>query len=276
MKDDASDQRLLWHYTNATGLKGILEQRQLWLTHYAFLNDSNEITEAHEVISACLNEWLDEHQQLIESEATAMQMLRIGIPASLSNVSLYVGSLSEHGDLLSQWRAYCPSGGYAIGFDKETLSKIADSQGVLLVKCAYDQKDRKVALAPLMEELARMLESVRVNKCHKVMHAITRGPGFQPLFDAFPKIKHSSFFEEREWRLITRPSHYRYHPLFRVSNSFSNTLAPYITLNLTGEDDLIREIRIAPMAHRDMARRSLEMLLPRSTIISDSSIPYRN
>jgi hypothetical protein len=34
---------LLFHYTNAAGLLGILDSARLWATNYRFLNDSSEI-----------------------------------------------------------------------------------------------------------------------------------------------------------------------------------------------------------------------------------------
>lgn len=33
----------LFHYTNAKGLIGIIESQSIWATHYAYLNDSEEI-----------------------------------------------------------------------------------------------------------------------------------------------------------------------------------------------------------------------------------------
>ena len=33
----------LYHYTDLGGLKGILEHRQIWFTHYQYLNDPSEL-----------------------------------------------------------------------------------------------------------------------------------------------------------------------------------------------------------------------------------------
>jgi hypothetical protein len=33
---------LLYHYTDQKGLLGILESKQLWATHYRYLNDTSE------------------------------------------------------------------------------------------------------------------------------------------------------------------------------------------------------------------------------------------
>lgn len=35
--------KVLYHYTTASGLKGILDRHTLWATHYKLLNDTSEI-----------------------------------------------------------------------------------------------------------------------------------------------------------------------------------------------------------------------------------------
>jgi len=34
---------MLWHYTDASGLMGIVEHERLWATQTSFLNDSTEL-----------------------------------------------------------------------------------------------------------------------------------------------------------------------------------------------------------------------------------------
>ncbi|MEU6190491.1 hypothetical protein [Nocardia sp. NPDC047038] len=37
-----SNDKQLYHYTDINGLKGILDSGEIWLTHMAYLNDSQE------------------------------------------------------------------------------------------------------------------------------------------------------------------------------------------------------------------------------------------
>ena len=42
-KEEILENGSIYHYTSIQGLKGILESKSLWLTHYKFLNDPNEM-----------------------------------------------------------------------------------------------------------------------------------------------------------------------------------------------------------------------------------------
>src|SRR5207247_68058 len=64
--------------------------------------------------------------------------------------SWYIASFSTKGNLLSQWRAYCPRGGYSIGFDGARLTQVFRKRGefqfgsVLYDRDAQEQKVRAV------------------------------------------------------------------------------------------------------------------------------------
>ncbi|MER0171630.1 MAG: hypothetical protein DU489_13715 [Nitrosomonas sp.] len=55
----------LFHYTNAKGLMGIIESQSIWATHYAYVNDSEEIrhflkSRLPDLLRTVVNEYLDE------------------------------------------------------------------------------------------------------------------------------------------------------------------------------------------------------------------------
>jgi hypothetical protein len=43
----------LFHYTTESGLYGILRSQQLWATHYAYMNDSEELRRAKTLAAQC-------------------------------------------------------------------------------------------------------------------------------------------------------------------------------------------------------------------------------
>jgi hypothetical protein len=103
----------LYHYTTGEGLKGVLQTKRIWATHYKYVNDSSEFDYgrviARETIQrvsvetrhAVVDKMLDELQAFIEAEKEASEH--------------YVARFCGTGDLLSQWRGYANSGiGYAI------------------------------------------------------------------------------------------------------------------------------------------------------------------
>jgi hypothetical protein len=102
-----------------------------------------------------------------------------------------------------------------------------------------------------------------------------------------PILKHKSFEEEREWRIITKPlmcSGERFD--YRAGASM---LIPYFRLPLSQQESLgIREIVIGPTPHPAQSSRSVDGLLmkngiatwgllsPDAVTIRCSEVPYRS
>ncbi len=110
------------------------------------MNDANEIKYGAELFKTVVAE-----RQNRETDPTLVDFLvefrdwlnqLIGLPHYM-----FVFSLTEKGNILSQWRAYTPSGeaGVSIGFSKEGLEKIAAKKGFELIKCLYDRKEQLAA-----------------------------------------------------------------------------------------------------------------------------------
>jgi hypothetical protein len=124
---------VLYHYTNSTGLKGILETSSLWATDADFLNDAQELQFGRlQLCDALIAQAESLHpRDLIGYSAdssraailrSAVDYLRRGDVISRSRAEqVYVACFCDHDDLLSQWRGYGSSGGYAIGFRSESL-----------------------------------------------------------------------------------------------------------------------------------------------------------
>lgn len=129
----------LYHYTDAGGLKGILEGKQLWATHAAYLNDSEEILYGRNAILSEIKKLGKERPPEIKDAWTASShwflklfgtptlmagltaMIQQRTAALLDNFGPFVTCLSESRDQLSQWRGYGGGGGYAIRFDPAGL-----------------------------------------------------------------------------------------------------------------------------------------------------------
>src|ERR1700687_3960405 len=69
---------------------------------------------------------------------------------------VFVGSLSEAKDKLSQWRGYCPTGGgFCIGFSPDLIERQARTQGFHLLKCEYDLERQTAICAELISDGCR-------------------------------------------------------------------------------------------------------------------------
>ncbi len=113
---------LIYHYTNDSGLRGILESGQLWFTDIFNLNDPSELI--HGVGHAL--DILKREASNGPREATAFGKMFADIVAGNVETSAhyFVCCLSKTDRDLGQWRAYADDGrGYAIGFDATVLEQ---------------------------------------------------------------------------------------------------------------------------------------------------------
>jgi len=111
--------RIIYHYTDAIGLKGILSSGRLWLTDIESLNDTSEFRYATRRGFARLKPLLPHPSQgktLGEVIARKFQDLRS------QRADHYVCAFSRTKNDAGQWRAYADDGqGFVLGFDREQL-----------------------------------------------------------------------------------------------------------------------------------------------------------
>ena len=133
---------VLYHYTSGRGLLGIIERREIWLSDCAYLNDRSELKHADHILRAII------------SDLKSADNNSPGVLAGLDAIAAYSTdghftrplsfSVSEEGDLLSQWRGYCPhSGGYSIGFANDFWRGIIAPFSFTLRQCVYDQNRQR-------------------------------------------------------------------------------------------------------------------------------------
>ena len=147
--------RLLYHYTTADGLIGIVSTQQLWATRAFYFNDAGEILggirTAQEQLRR-LQEASRDPEDGARWEWLSKQLARVG--TELTSMPVFVCSLSAAPDLLSQWRAYCRGGGFAIGLPADALSDVAASQGFSLTPCVYSEDDHGILMRETIETVA--------------------------------------------------------------------------------------------------------------------------
>jgi len=303
---------VLYHYTNSAGLKGILETNSLWATATAFLNDSLELQFGRPQLCDALQaqaESLDPGDRNPDggpdwSRAaiirSAVDYLRRGDANSRTNAGqvydaisranaeqVYVACFCDHDDLLSQWRGYGSSAGYAIGFRSESLPVPAPS----LAEVPFIRPDGLTRVLdpsqPPESSLVQVQygESAIIPMVDQVLKQMAQRPSGHPgstgwaeavllAEPALASIKHEAFAEEREWRLLTAEVGSRTTG-FRVT---ALGLVPYIELpvNLRGA---LHEIVVGPGNHSDVRMLGLARMLQhlglREVSIRASSVPYR-
>jgi hypothetical protein len=109
---------LLYHYTGARGLQGILTSGKLWATNVEYLNDETEMRFSRSILREVFTELVDE-----TPEGLGRMALRAlgGMDDPWLSAQIFACCFCAQPDLLSMWRAYGSSGGYSIGFAAESL-----------------------------------------------------------------------------------------------------------------------------------------------------------
>ncbi len=291
---------LLFHYTSPESLIGILTSRCIWATDIKYLNDSAELEYAltftkSKVSQKYMTDDYDSHVSYLLSSGFA----------KLDPMPIYVASLSEMADLLSQWRAYCPpTGGVAIAFDRRKIDEYADRHRLELTQCTYDTSEHNELLTKLYEKVYKAFSHNEMSvdaynllspkqqvdfeiKCLKDLTEDgdilkeevkeTLSGFFRELLALAPRIKHPSFSEEREWRLICRDyTASGFRIAFRTRQSL---IIPYVEIGPL-EPEAIFGVVIGPCSHGELLEQSVarltQNLLGRKVDIIHSTTPYRN
>src|SRR3990167_8762359 len=107
----------LYHYTGPAACIGIIINKTFWATQIQYMNDSKEIRHAVELATHFVHSEQKIPNEVKEVMLAELEFITKGVTKT------FVVSFSEHEDLLSQWRAYCPNGGASIGFSPEKISK---------------------------------------------------------------------------------------------------------------------------------------------------------
>ena len=115
--------RTLYHYTGISSLLYIAENNRLWASHVYYLNDSREIVHACSILKVLLEGQINKHQ---DDEREFLQQLADWVKSfEQTPYHLFIFSLSEEPNLLSQWRSYTPHGkGVCLGFSQGYLNNM--------------------------------------------------------------------------------------------------------------------------------------------------------
>jgi hypothetical protein len=112
----------LHHYTTRAGLSGILRSGAIWLTDIFALNDPSELRHSVDHATALLQ--LEARRGHPAAAVFSKQFAEIMAEAPSAVAHFFVGSFSQNGDDLGQWRAYGDDGhGFALEFDRDRLER---------------------------------------------------------------------------------------------------------------------------------------------------------
>lgn len=270
---------LVYHYTAPAAAFSIITSNAIWATDIRFLNDGSEYQAGVAALKRLLSG----------------RLARVGKDVYLPLIDrwfeqhvaqAFVASFSSAGDSLSQWRAYCPAGGYALELDAEYLAAAVAPYAARLAECAYHAETHETALDPFIERLNVEMPPTHVgdptawDDLNGAMNFVVP--------DVLPQLKHYAFYDEREWRLIVhengRPGLYGGPPP-KQFRAVGDLKIPFIAIPFDGGQPPVLPIVgavVAPCPEASRLRDELSSFLEAeghlaaSLRVRSSEIPYRS
>lgn len=289
----ATEPRAVFHYTSQSGLVGIIKDSKVWATSICYMNDAREFNYARQLLH-------DTVISLVPSDNEPFARLLPFLKPSPSTwdvfPDIFVFSLSEQSDRLGLWRAYAGgTSGYSIGFSTRELTAAAESAGFTLVKCTYDLREQKELISRLIDDTRVWVNSFGASDAHMLEDI---GRSFWEAFVILAaRIKHPSFIEENEWRLVSKgmtiPKPIDGKELRESKALFSvprevllragpSTLVPYVEIPLINSEGRLPlyTVRVGPNVDPHRAAHSVNVLLQTSRQsalkgVGLSTIPFR-
>ena len=187
---------VLYHYTDASGLLGIVETNRMTATHVDFLNDPCEIEYGVAHVCKMCDEAADGTEDADLKKL--LRQVRVNMNHRLQDISaFFVASFSQRCNHLGQWRAYAEDGhGYCIGF------KIGGDDGLdkeWLLPVEYDGSAQSDPMRRVVDVIIDVLSPIEITPnvtntawAHLWHHATRNAASF----------KHGAYQEEQEWRMV--------------------------------------------------------------------------
>lgn len=183
-------QDILYHYTSLEGFMGIIQNKSIWLTDYAYLNDSRELIHGVDLSKSVLQEIMGSYTDSLDIEL--LNKWKKLLDGQFDHI--YVASFTTEDDSLSQWRAYGP---IAIGFSVDSLCHLVSQS--TLQPVVYTETDQR----KIIEIFFR--HNIEAHKRDATASALQTVPelyaNIDRLLELLAFFKNSAFESESECRL---------------------------------------------------------------------------
>ncbi len=255
---------MLYHYTSFAGLMGIVQEKALWASEIRYLNDSQELQHFGRLVHSLVIRALEAtpHQQSADILGQFDQWLRERLALG---PMIFVGSLTENGNLLSQWRGYCGHGqGVSLGFAPDRVVLAARDRAFTIGRCIYEG-GRQTQLVD--DFLKILLAAANSRGPDGALPATQSFHGFfqelEPqIFRIAPLFKSGAFSEESEWRAVSLPVLNFVQPPIRYRPG-ATMLIPFIDMPLPTDNGrlVLPKVYIGPTSTPGLSVHSVSMYL---------------
>jgi Protein of unknown function (DUF2971) len=205
----------LAHYTTAQNAINIFKSKKLWLRNTRFMDDYSEVRHGQELLSSYLrnDNWAnrDKLQTVLKKCGVELEHLsnfekfweHVGKDTYICCFSEHTTKDDEHGRL-SMWRAFSKDLAAVAIIFKYPPDSAAKSLPVILSPVLYEQKEFIAELDKLLSNIDNNIDYLSEKlKPEEVADWV-----YWTLVMAVVSLKHPSFSEEREWRLLHLPAYF--------------------------------------------------------------------
>lgn len=274
---------ILYHYTDSSGLLGIVNSKILWATDIWFVNDLVEATYGLKRVRRYLDETRppegSDEERFVEN--TKWLLRRLQSQEEGKSPGSFIACLSKNGDQLSQWRGYGRRQGFSIGFERPGLERLAATSdpAFTIREVAYEDGVQGMLISQHYHRIVSALPQPATEE-----NIVGASAEFYLWAAALaPSLKSPAFAEEAEVRL---------HAFEGAADSFGANLrfrssamglTPYIDLPLCKPDEdritVMRELIIGPQRYPSEAQRAVSSLLKQNGLddvqVTVSRVPLR-
>ena len=258
--------RELYHYTSLKGLVDILDSGELWASELRSVNDTAELTRGFDLLAgeAAARSGAD------PTSDVARQLSDWIEHRSRFGPMIFATAFTEEGNLLSQWRGYCPPGaGVSFGVSFGHVKSCASASLFRLGKCIYDSAPQRELAEKLTDLLLAAAYAEGPNsKLHPTQsYHSTFYRLEEDILHWCALMKHDAFKAEAEWRAVS-DAHSDFVKgsgaaiRYRVGQSM---IIPYIGFPLRNASQVIpiETIITGPTPHPERATESIQRLVAR-------------
>lgn len=263
----------LYHYTSASAMKSILDNRSLRFTKIDFMNDVEEIEYALHL----LDNLIDENKNLTDERKEKIKDQIIIKRKDYFFGNTYVMSFSSDGDLLPVWTHYGREDGYSIKFAKELFRAMDYSDTTFIGsgtnsgnyhtyfirvnEVIYDNDVQK----HIIEDLLNEIDVFDRNNGEKYINIL-----LNLIVDILVFFKNPGHKSEKEYRLVVTFENSSYKEHILKHRVFKGAFIPYVEypINL----NYIRKIKIGPNNKFDLVKKGLESYVSSNPLLKNIEI----
>jgi hypothetical protein len=267
----------LYHYTSLAGMLGIIESGVLRASDIRYMNDSAEL---RHTLDLMVNQVTRRLVAGTDNPTLLNQLLDWLSHRIVGGPLLFGVSFRANGNLLSQWRGYSVHGkGVSLGFNPAHIASCASEPGFQLARCIYDSGEQIKLIEQIIdaiEQLAGKLGPDSNGSSWSKVFSKAEGD----ILRIAAVLKHPSFAEEEEWRLVS--------PVMDIGDAIqfregSSMLIPFYAFELRDRVSgriKLDHVYLGPTSNAELSIKSIDLFLSHSRAspargISYCQIPYR-